>query len=716
MIRRFLSLAAFALIPAAAVGAACSAGTNHGDTSVTFGGGGATGSNVGGAGGGALTTGSGSGGSMGALMFDGSTEGGMNNCAKATDLVYVVSQENALYSFDPSALQFTEIGMLDCPVPGGFQPFSMAVDWQGFAWVLFTGGDIWKVDITNAHCTATGYHPDQSGFAKFGMGFSTNGMNSTDETLYLANYSGKGLGSLDTTTLIVTPLGQYDTIHALAELTGTGDGRLFGFFETNTIQIAQIDKTDSHIISKHAEPSINIGVAWAFAFWGGSFWLFTNPSGNGSQVDQYDSDGGHDHDRGARRRRLQHRRRRRLDLRADHPAALRSTIYRDEREALQNQVQKLEVDSEEAKRNAAGDEAIRARAEKLEGEITALRQSAERLEAELREIRPARPASRPNATAAMAIAAAAILGMVVVGAVVAVVGLRGLEPPQPPDIAVAPGLTRPPAPAFTPSDIPAPDPEPAAPAKNPGEYRRRTPPSKREGKARWTATVKRAEGLPLAKGSTCFIDATLHTVGTNEEGPSSSSPAAPPRLTDLNDALNGMAMTSSDALERFAKADGKSVFTLKYEDKGTRAATKNQMMLDTIEELGVVFSENLPTFRVELTVPVESAPAPPIAERLARKGVVTEASGDAPAKAGGHCTLRALGNGHHATCIAEIACDGHPLIKSTDAVDCAYDGTLPRSVSRPRDDFSLTVDGDTATITVPGDKGFSIKLALEAAR
>ena len=120
------------------------------------------------------------------------------------------------------------------------------------------------------------------------MGFSANGANSTDETLYVANYDGSGIASIDMSTFVLTPVGQYDTIHASAELTGTGDGRLFGFFETSTIQIAEIDKTNSHIISKHAEPSLNIGVAWAFGFWGGNFWCFTNPSGNGSQVDQYD--------------------------------------------------------------------------------------------------------------------------------------------------------------------------------------------------------------------------------------------------------------------------------------------------------------------------------------------------------------------------------------------------------------------------------------------
>jgi hypothetical protein len=285
VLRRFLSLVALIALPAAAAASACSAAGNGGSSSGFGGSGGGSGALTG-SGGGGLDTGSG--GSTGALMLDGGTGGGGNHdCAIETTLVYVVSQENSLYSFDPSTLTFTLVGPLDCPA-NGFQPFSMAVDRQGYAWVLYTGGRIWKVDIKTAHCTATAYQPNQHGFQQFGMGFSSNSANSTDETLYLANYGGSGIAALDTTSLVVTPVGQYDQIHSAAELTGTGDARLFGFFETTPINIAEIDKTNSHILSQHPEPNISIGAAWAFAFWGGSFWLFTNPNSTGSQVDQYD--------------------------------------------------------------------------------------------------------------------------------------------------------------------------------------------------------------------------------------------------------------------------------------------------------------------------------------------------------------------------------------------------------------------------------------------
>src|SRR4051812_17333046 len=38
-----------------------------------------------------------------------------NDCSDADKLVYVVSDENKLYSFAPNLLKFTEIGTINCP-------------------------------------------------------------------------------------------------------------------------------------------------------------------------------------------------------------------------------------------------------------------------------------------------------------------------------------------------------------------------------------------------------------------------------------------------------------------------------------------------------------------------------------------------------------------------------------------------------------------------
>ncbi len=164
----------------------------------------------------------------------------------------------------------------------------MAVDRQGKAWVLFDDTQMFQIDTTNAACAKSKYVPAQSAaFSKFGMGFSANAANSTDETLYLASYDGIGLGKLSFPGMKVSVVGAYDKLNTAAEPTGTGDGKLFGFFLSSPVQVAELDKTNGHILSQAPQPGVSIGAAWAFAFWGGDFWLFTSPNGVSSQVDRY---------------------------------------------------------------------------------------------------------------------------------------------------------------------------------------------------------------------------------------------------------------------------------------------------------------------------------------------------------------------------------------------------------------------------------------------
>jgi hypothetical protein len=240
---------------------------------------------------------SGSGGSSGVGLSTAQGSGGFQpsgssgssnpgDCSEAAKLVYVVGTGNELYSFAPGSLKFTKIGTLKCASIGN--PFSMAVDRQGMAWVLYDDAQLFKVDTSNAACAKTSYQPSQlGGFSKFGMGFATNDGMSTDETLYLASYDGVGIAKLSFPALKVTSVGAYNKLSGPAELTGTGDGKLYGFFLTNPVQVAQIDKNSGKILSQAPQASVQIGAAWAFAFWGGDFWLFTSPNGFSSQVDRY---------------------------------------------------------------------------------------------------------------------------------------------------------------------------------------------------------------------------------------------------------------------------------------------------------------------------------------------------------------------------------------------------------------------------------------------
>jgi hypothetical protein len=269
--------------------AACSATPGGTTFTTTTGGTGGHGTGV--------TTGAGAGGGAGSGLFDAGTTsdaGGDTNCAAATQYIYTLTADSNLYKFDPPTLTFTLIGPLDCPTVTA-TPYSMAVDRNAEAWSVFTDGSLWHIDTSNAHCTPTSYVPGQSGWTTFGMGFSVDVPGGTTDMLYVseAAFGGfggtKGLGKIDLTTMTLTPIGMYDKINARAELTGTGDARLFGAFEGTPYDVAQIDKTTAQILSEAKQNAIMYAPDssnFAFAFWGGDFWLFVGP-GTSTDVFHY---------------------------------------------------------------------------------------------------------------------------------------------------------------------------------------------------------------------------------------------------------------------------------------------------------------------------------------------------------------------------------------------------------------------------------------------
>jgi hypothetical protein len=214
-----------------------------------------------------------------------------DGCSEASKLVYVVSAENDLYSFKPDKKQFTKIGTLNCNA-GGANPNSMAVDRSGTAWVNFSDGGLFKVSTTDASCTSTTFQKGQRSWGRFGMAFSSNSAGSKDETLYVVGIgdvgAGLGMGTIDLTSLKLNYIGDFTgSLRAKgAELTGTGDGKLFGFFTTMPANLAEINKASAATPSPQSLTTVNTGLAWAFSFWGGDFWMYTADGFSTSQVTQ----------------------------------------------------------------------------------------------------------------------------------------------------------------------------------------------------------------------------------------------------------------------------------------------------------------------------------------------------------------------------------------------------------------------------------------------
>jgi hypothetical protein len=206
--------------------------------------------------------------------------------------VYVITEQYVLYSFYPPTLAFTEIGTIACPTTTpGATPFSMAVDDKGVAYTVFDDGELFRVSTATAACEATSFVAGQSGFTTFGMGYSGD-MTDAGETLYIAGDSNETLATIDP-SFVVHPIAPFSGASVnLAELTGTGVGQLFAFYshvsDTDpTTYIGAVDKTTGEIVSESPLANTPQGEAWAFAFWGGNFYVFTSADGQTSNVTEY---------------------------------------------------------------------------------------------------------------------------------------------------------------------------------------------------------------------------------------------------------------------------------------------------------------------------------------------------------------------------------------------------------------------------------------------
>ncbi|MCA9636448.1 MAG: hypothetical protein KC420_10520 [Myxococcales bacterium] len=215
--------------------------------------------------------------------------------------IFVLSDNAELWKYLPETNTFEMLGAVGCN--NMKNTFSMAVDRAGYAWVMFNppAGDIWKVDVTNpANCIDPGYTPGQMGATLYGMAFVSKDIFNTCDQLYGNTYNGiGGFGegqnfgnflTVDPDNLSVSILGP--TTFNGAELTGTGDGRVFMFGGVNPAKLVEVDKANGQYIDVTPLGNLNLTNAFAFAFFAGDFYFFTESGGPGSKskVTHYDYD------------------------------------------------------------------------------------------------------------------------------------------------------------------------------------------------------------------------------------------------------------------------------------------------------------------------------------------------------------------------------------------------------------------------------------------
>lgn len=198
-------------------------------------------------------------------------------CTGGKDLVYVLSKgPDAIHRFDPKTLAFSRLGYLDC---ADSNTFSMAIDRYNTAWILYQSGRLFKVRLDDLRCNEVVLRGRSPTLVLFGMGFSTNDSGG-GETLYLG---GDGLWKADPKTLEVSRIGSTE-LGDTFELTGTGDGQLYGYASINGT-VLHIDKTSGQTLERLRTPAL--GSSWAFAQWGGDFWLFVGSGTARSSVIRY---------------------------------------------------------------------------------------------------------------------------------------------------------------------------------------------------------------------------------------------------------------------------------------------------------------------------------------------------------------------------------------------------------------------------------------------
>ena len=238
----------------------------------------------------------------------GSTSGGDLECPCAVidvhidDGIFTLADDGVLWKFIPESATFQEIGALGCE--GVKEPFSMAVDREGSAWILFNApvGALRRIDVADPSiCEDIGYQPGQLGVLRYGMAFVSEDIENPCEELYGNTYDGGALSEFPgagdllrvSEKLVVDLIGP--TTFNGAELTGTGDGRLFLFGGVKTGTLVEVDKVTAAYLETIPLKSLAPTNAFAFAFFAGDFYFFTESKGPGSpsKVTRFDYDGDH---------------------------------------------------------------------------------------------------------------------------------------------------------------------------------------------------------------------------------------------------------------------------------------------------------------------------------------------------------------------------------------------------------------------------------------
>jgi len=390
--------------------------------------------------------------------------------------------------------------------------------------------------------------------------------------------------------------------------------------------------------------------------------------------------------------------------------------YRDERDALRARVESLEGSLSTAQADL---ERMRATEQALE----ASKREIQRLKAELDRLRPKQPGDDQTGRLRLIIGVGAV---VMIAAFGTAYSLRGGVKPAPSNEPVS-------APQI-PVQKPEPPPEPPTPQPAPAPAQPAKP--VRTAHAEWSATVKSSQGAGPAAGTACTIVAELQGDGEDAGVQDLEVVCGSKFLYRSTDPINGMSTRSSGADEVAGKSPGTLRYTVMLEDQGTRSG-RAQISLDSKQRTAVVWTENVPTYRVELAVEAESLPrtGDPLideanrVERLAatvlRTGSVAKLEGNPGVAAGAQCSVDVSPVAAGAqNCRVRVRCGGKLLYGdgTTGYNKCAIrEGRLgrlsdPRPSSQDHDpELEMDLSENTVVVGDDADPPWKVSVALTPA-
>jgi hypothetical protein len=216
------------------------------------------------------------------------------------DAIYLLSNTEELYTFAPDTLTTNRVGEVDC----GPNLNTMTVGRSG-AFVAASDGELFAVDLDTGTCSPTGFDPAQLSGEKYGMGFVADD-SPEGESLYITEELDSvvsRLSKIDTYTFELTTVGSFDPVLPPTELTGTSDGRMFGFHIATDSGRARLIEIDPIRVEVMEGVELPIGLDWQafdFAFYKSRFYLFISTDGEDtSRVLRYNLNGGLVEDIGA---------------------------------------------------------------------------------------------------------------------------------------------------------------------------------------------------------------------------------------------------------------------------------------------------------------------------------------------------------------------------------------------------------------------------------